>query len=198
GMCVHVVHRNVQERVSAWLQSHLTPTLFTKDLNTDADRLIRQAQKTADFQATAHQHSLAELSTSVGVTVQSGLANLSINHSGQANLSNSINLSTSRISNNYSFNQSDTSFSSMSHNQSEISTKSFNQSALSNQSLNLSNILNHSEISLTEGNVLSPIRTSHVTVSKVTPKPLQETLPIVPETHNIDAPSPSKVLTDVK
>ncbi|XP_069994120.1 uncharacterized protein dlt [Penaeus vannamei] len=63
-VCRKIVSRSCQEKVLAWVQSHLTPVLFSKDLSADGDRLLRQAQKAADFQAAALQNSLNDTSLS--------------------------------------------------------------------------------------------------------------------------------------
>ncbi|XP_037795460.1 codanin-1-like [Penaeus monodon] len=63
-VCRKIVSRSCQEKVIAWVQSHLTPVLFSKDLSADGDRLLRQAQKAADFQAAALQNSLNDTSLS--------------------------------------------------------------------------------------------------------------------------------------
>nr|XP_045619038.1 codanin-1-like [Procambarus clarkii] len=60
--CRRLVSRCSQEKVASWVQSHLTPALFSKDLAADSDRLLRQAQKVADIQATALQASLSDAS----------------------------------------------------------------------------------------------------------------------------------------
>ncbi|XP_063880733.1 codanin-1-like isoform X3 [Scylla paramamosain] len=63
-VCRKLVSRCSREKVAAWVQSHLTPTLFCKDLTADADRLIRQAQKAADLQAAAQQTSSTDVTPS--------------------------------------------------------------------------------------------------------------------------------------
>ncbi|MPC13283.1 Codanin-1 [Portunus trituberculatus] len=63
-VCRKLVSRCSREKVAAWVQSHLTPTLFCKDLAADADRLLRQAQKAADLQAAAQQRSSTEVTPS--------------------------------------------------------------------------------------------------------------------------------------
>ncbi|XP_066940711.1 codanin-1 isoform X1 [Macrobrachium rosenbergii] len=56
-VCQKLVVRSTMEKVNAWTQSHLTPSQFCKELTLDSERLIRQAQKTADLLAIAGQGS---------------------------------------------------------------------------------------------------------------------------------------------
>ncbi|XP_068236414.1 codanin-1 isoform X2 [Palaemon carinicauda] len=54
-ICQKLVVRTTMEKINAWTQSHLTSSQFSKELTLDSERLVRQAQKSADLLAIAGQ-----------------------------------------------------------------------------------------------------------------------------------------------
>ncbi|XP_071519956.1 codanin-1 [Panulirus ornatus] len=102
-VCRKLVSRSSQEKVTSWVQSHLTPVIFSKDLTADSDRLLRQAQKAADFQATAQQasgsYSIASpcsLDTSYVSAVQGTDSSVIGNQSDPSFLDNSLSSPTNQ------------------------------------------------------------------------------------------------------
>ncbi|XP_053653434.2 codanin-1 [Cherax quadricarinatus] len=102
-VCKKLVTRCSKDKVLAWIQSHLTPTLFSKDLTADSERLLRQAQKAADLQITTLEASYSDMSLSnlelSEVSGASGTENSSVaNQSGPSLLDCHLNSPTNQPS----------------------------------------------------------------------------------------------------